>query len=200
MFLVLKYWIHYRTRKKSKVGYQIFVFFLIQKWRKNEEGNCICISLVTMELLLYIYIYITWFPYIWINHTYIYIYISIKTWRIRKTLRSRSSSKICLCSLPIKWENSNSLIGNLHSHSHNPRFETFYSKEIKLFSLEPNQFVQTCIFPIPCRIVLAPLTRQRSYGNVPQSHAELYYSQRASKGGLLITEGTIISETAVGYV
>lgn len=55
------------------------------------------------------------------------------------------------------------------------------------------------IFPIPCRIVLAPLTRQRSYGNVPQSHAELYYSQRASKGGLLITEGTIISATALGY-
>ncbi|VAI01678.1 unnamed protein product [Triticum turgidum subsp. durum] len=49
------------------------------------------------------------------------------------------------------------------------------------------------------RIVLAPLTRQRSYGNVPQPHAALYYSQRASAGGLLITEATGVSDTAQGY-
>ncbi|KAM0847204.1 hypothetical protein ACQ4PT_055162 [Festuca glaucescens] len=49
------------------------------------------------------------------------------------------------------------------------------------------------------RIVLAPLTRQRSYGNVPQPHAALYYSQRASTGGLLITEATGVSDTAQGY-
>jgi len=48
---------------------------------------------------------------------------------------------------------------------------------------------------------LAPLTRQRSYGNVPQPHAILYYSQRAtgSNGGLLITEATGVSDTAQGY-
>ncbi|CAI0556643.1 unnamed protein product [Linum tenue] len=49
------------------------------------------------------------------------------------------------------------------------------------------------------RIVLAPLTRQRSYGNVPQPHAALYYSQRSSNGGLLITEATGVSDTAQGY-
>ncbi|KAI3929105.1 hypothetical protein MKW92_013861 [Papaver armeniacum] len=49
------------------------------------------------------------------------------------------------------------------------------------------------------RVVLAPLTRSRSYGNVPQSHAALYYSQRATNGGLLIAEATGISETAQGY-
>ncbi|KAM0911717.1 hypothetical protein ACQ4PT_013317 [Festuca glaucescens] len=49
------------------------------------------------------------------------------------------------------------------------------------------------------RIVLAPLTRQRSYGNVPQPHAALYYSQRSTPGGLLITEATGVSNTAQGY-
>ncbi|KAK6945518.1 NADH:flavin oxidoreductase/NADH oxidase, N-terminal, partial [Dillenia turbinata] len=54
-------------------------------------------------------------------------------------------------------------------------------------------------FELSHRVVLAPLTRCRSYGNVPQPHAILYYSQRASKGGLLITEATGVSDTAQGY-
>ncbi|XP_059451863.1 putative 12-oxophytodienoate reductase 11 [Corylus avellana] len=49
------------------------------------------------------------------------------------------------------------------------------------------------------RVVLAPLTRMRSYGNVPQPNAILYYSQRTSKGGLLISEATGVSDTAQGY-
>ncbi|KAL6180328.1 hypothetical protein ACLB2K_046992 [Fragaria x ananassa] len=49
------------------------------------------------------------------------------------------------------------------------------------------------------RVVLAPLGRMRSYGNVPQPHAILYYSQRTSKGGLLISEATGVSDTAQGY-
>nr|XP_010930421.1 putative 12-oxophytodienoate reductase 4 isoform X5 [Elaeis guineensis] len=54
-------------------------------------------------------------------------------------------------------------------------------------------------FDLSHRIVLAPLTRQRSFSNVPQPHAILYYSQRASKGGLLIAEATGVSDTAQGY-
>nr|XP_043623491.1 putative 12-oxophytodienoate reductase 11 [Erigeron canadensis] len=54
-------------------------------------------------------------------------------------------------------------------------------------------------FELSHRVVLAPLTRQRSYGNVPQPHAILYYSQRTSKGGLLISEATGVSDTAQGY-
>ncbi|OIV94986.1 hypothetical protein TanjilG_22183 [Lupinus angustifolius] len=54
-------------------------------------------------------------------------------------------------------------------------------------------------FNLSHRVVLAPLTRQRSYNNVPQQHAVLYYSQRTSKGGLLIAEATGISDTAQGY-
>jgi 12-oxophytodienoic acid reductase len=48
------------------------------------------------------------------------------------------------------------------------------------------------------RVVLAPLTRMRFHGDDPQPHVILYYSQRASKGGLLIAEATGVSETAQG--
>ncbi|KAL9379721.1 hypothetical protein Peur_028203 [Populus x canadensis] len=54
-------------------------------------------------------------------------------------------------------------------------------------------------FNLSHRIVLAPLTRQRSYNNVPQPHAILYYSQRTTEGGLLIAEATGVSDTAQGY-
>ncbi|KAI4299945.1 hypothetical protein L6164_033365 [Bauhinia variegata] len=54
-------------------------------------------------------------------------------------------------------------------------------------------------FNLSHRVVLAPLTRQRSYNNVPQPHAILYYSQRASPAGFLIAEATGISDTAQGY-
>ncbi|MCO5609771.1 hypothetical protein L7F22_064003 [Adiantum nelumboides] len=54
-------------------------------------------------------------------------------------------------------------------------------------------------FQLSHRVVLAPLTRCRSYDNVPQPHAVLYYSQRATPGGFLIGEATCISDTAQGY-
>ncbi|KAK1305085.1 putative 12-oxophytodienoate reductase 11 [Acorus calamus] len=54
-------------------------------------------------------------------------------------------------------------------------------------------------FDLSHRIVLAPLTRQRSYNNVPQPHAILYYSQRTTNGGFLIAEATGVSDTAQGY-
>ncbi|VAH00409.1 unnamed protein product [Triticum turgidum subsp. durum] len=49
------------------------------------------------------------------------------------------------------------------------------------------------------RVVLAPLTRQRSPGNVPQPHAGVYYAQRATAGGMLITEATGVSAAAQGH-
>lgn len=54
-------------------------------------------------------------------------------------------------------------------------------------------------FELCHRVVLAPLTRQRSYGYIPQPHAILHYSQRSTNGGLLIGEATVISETGIGY-
>jgi len=48
---------------------------------------------------------------------------------------------------------------------------------------------------------MAPLTRFRAVGegSVPNEMHVEYYSQRATDGGLLITEGTFISEEAGGY-
>lgn len=48
------------------------------------------------------------------------------------------------------------------------------------------------------RIAMAPLTRNRSPGAVPQPITATYYAQRAS-AGLLITEGTAISHQGQGY-
>jgi len=51
---------------------------------------------------------------------------------------------------------------------------------------------------LPNRIVMAPLTRNRSPNAVPTELAVGYYSQRAS-AGLLITEATAISHQGQGY-
>ena len=48
------------------------------------------------------------------------------------------------------------------------------------------------------RIVMAPMTRSRSPGNVPADIVAVYYAQRAD-AGLLITEGTSPSPDGVGY-
>ncbi|HYP70272.1 MAG TPA: alkene reductase [Variovorax sp.] len=48
------------------------------------------------------------------------------------------------------------------------------------------------------RIVMAPLTRNRSPNAVPQDITATYYSQRAS-AGLLISEATAISQQGQGY-
>lgn len=52
------------------------------------------------------------------------------------------------------------------------------------------------------RIVMAPLTRMRSEqpGDVPGSLAVEYYRQRASEGGLIITEATTVAITGRGYL
>jgi N-ethylmaleimide reductase len=50
------------------------------------------------------------------------------------------------------------------------------------------------------RVVLAPLTRMRADlpGNVPNDLMTKYYGQRASQGGLMITEATFVSQTGNG--
>ncbi len=48
------------------------------------------------------------------------------------------------------------------------------------------------------RIVMAPMTRSRAIGNVPNELVVKYYSQRAN-AGLLITEGTSPSPDGLGY-
>ncbi|ORY02707.1 FMN-linked oxidoreductase [Basidiobolus meristosporus CBS 931.73] len=66
---------------------------------------------------------------------------------------------------------------------------------IKLF--EPIQLGRN---KLEHRVVLAPLTRFRADENgVPQDIGASYYEQRATKGGLLITEATFISPNGGGY-
>ena len=51
------------------------------------------------------------------------------------------------------------------------------------------------------RVVMAPLTRMRALrpGDVPHALNATYYGQRASRGGLIITEATDVSAQARGY-
>ncbi|KAK4402012.1 putative 12-oxophytodienoate reductase 11 [Sesamum angolense] len=77
------------------------------------------------------------------------------------------------------------------------------SSTVSAFSLHPSALCNTQARierGLARLIVLAPLTRNRSYGHVPQPHAAVYYSQRTTKGGLLIAEATGISDTAQGIV
>ncbi|TVT97947.1 hypothetical protein EJB05_56773, partial [Eragrostis curvula] len=53
-------------------------------------------------------------------------------------------------------------------------------------------------FNLAHRVVLAPVTRCRSYENLAQPHNALYYEQRAAPGVLLIAEASAVSETATG--
>lgn len=48
------------------------------------------------------------------------------------------------------------------------------------------------------RIVMAPMTRSRAIGNVPNASMATYYGLRA-EGGLLVTEGTAPSANGLGY-
>jgi len=50
------------------------------------------------------------------------------------------------------------------------------------------------------RVAMAPLTRMRADDkHVPTDLAKIYYEQRASEGGLIITEATFVSELAGHY-
>jgi N-ethylmaleimide reductase len=51
---------------------------------------------------------------------------------------------------------------------------------------------------LPNRVVMAPMTRSRAIGNVPNALMAQYYALRAS-AGLLITEGTSPSVNGLGY-
>jgi N-ethylmaleimide reductase len=48
------------------------------------------------------------------------------------------------------------------------------------------------------RVVMAPMTRSRSPGNIPGSLVATYYTQRA-EAGLIVTEGTSPSPNGLGY-
>ncbi|KAL5702301.1 12-oxophytodienoate reductase [Ranunculus cassubicifolius] len=76
------------------------------------------------------------------------------------------------------------------------RVDQMNSTQLKIPLLTPYKMGN---FSLSNRVVLAPMTRCRSFGNIPQEHAILYYSQRTTKGGFLISEATGVSDTASGY-
>ncbi|WP_175883364.1 alkene reductase [Burkholderia sp. BCC0044] len=56
-------------------------------------------------------------------------------------------------------------------------------------------------FDLQHRVVLAPLTRMRTEpGNVPGNLMVEYYTQRATDGGLLISDATAVSQLGIAYV
>lgn len=53
---------------------------------------------------------------------------------------------------------------------------------------------------LPNRIVMAPMTRSKSPGNIPGKDVAAYYRRRAENGvGLIITEGTVVHPGGHGY-
>ncbi|CAD6245433.1 unnamed protein product [Miscanthus lutarioriparius] len=54
-------------------------------------------------------------------------------------------------------------------------------------------------FRLAHRVVLAPMTRCRAPDAVPGPRSREYYAQRSTEGGLLISEGTIISPSGPGF-
>ena len=48
------------------------------------------------------------------------------------------------------------------------------------------------------RVVMAAMSRCRALNGIPNDAMVKYYCQRATQGGLLISEGTFISPTALG--
>lgn len=54
-------------------------------------------------------------------------------------------------------------------------------------------------YTLPNRIVMAPMTRLRAIGNIPNELMATYYAQRAS-AGLIITECTMVSPLSIGYI
>ncbi|XP_057828462.1 12-oxophytodienoate reductase 7 [Cryptomeria japonica] len=55
------------------------------------------------------------------------------------------------------------------------------------------------MFSLSHRVVLAPVTRCRAIDNIPQACHVKFYSQRTTKGGLLISEANAVSPQAIGF-
>ncbi|KAI5066050.1 hypothetical protein GOP47_0018674, partial [Adiantum capillus-veneris] len=69
-----------------------------------------------------------------------------------------------------------------------------------------NNIFNSLLAPLPFeemnlshRVVFAPVTRCRARNYCPQEAHAVYYSQRASEGGLLITEAVAISQEGIGF-
>ena len=59
--------------------------------------------------------------------------------------------------------------------------------------------VKLSSYTLPNRMVMAPMTRLRAIGSIPQPLMATYYTQRAS-AGLMVTECTMVSPISHGYI
>src|SRR5476651_981223 len=60
--------------------------------------------------------------------------------------------------------------------------------------------VQLGPYQLKHRVVMAPLTRMRTVTDfIPNDLLVEHYTQRATEGGYIVAEGTVISETGHGY-
>ena len=81
-------------------------------------------------------------------------------------------------------------------------FLEFYTIiNLKLKKMSINIFEPATVGSIKLnnRIAMAPMTRARNADGIPNNNTALYYSQR-SGAGLIVTEGTAISETSKGVL
>lgn len=54
-------------------------------------------------------------------------------------------------------------------------------------------------YTLPNRMVMAPMTRLRAIGSIPNSLMATYYAQRVT-AGLIVTECTMVSPLSLGYM
>ncbi|WP_394791342.1 alkene reductase [Rhodoferax sp.] len=61
--------------------------------------------------------------------------------------------------------------------------------------------IQVGPYSLAHRVAMAPLTRMRAEaGDIPGALMAAYYAQRASAGGLIVAEATVVSRTGRGYL
>lgn len=72
---------------------------------------------------------------------------------------------------------------------------------IKIMNSQVNLFspIQLGCYELPNRIIMAPMTRLRAIGSIPNQLMATYYAQRAS-AGLIITECTMVSPLSNYYM
>jgi N-ethylmaleimide reductase len=73
--------------------------------------------------------------------------------------------------------------------------QLFISEFMSTTAFEPTKLAA---LPLTNHVVLAPMTRSRALGSIPNEMMAEYYQQRAT-AGLLLTEGTAPSADGLGY-
>lgn len=89
------------------------------------------------------------------------------------------------------------MVGHLFCRDAKPSYSGGHSDQDVSLLFQPHKLGA---FQLSTRMVYAPLTRCRAIDSNPQDNMIEYYTQRArgSEGGLVLAEGTVISDTGYG--